>query len=136
MKVYVITKGKYSDYEICAVATDKERAEKLAILYTDSMDDASVEEYDTEDDTEKLQAVDFSRLPYKVAFDYLGNVDSVWRGSIEGFKPEIFWTLPKRIGNLDKTRLIVKLYAPDEVAAVKIAAEKRAEFLAREEGLV
>lgn len=30
MKVYVITKGEYSDYMICDVTLDKEHAKKIA----------------------------------------------------------------------------------------------------------
>lgn len=48
MKVYVITKGTYSDYMICAVATDRETAEKLQIEYSDRWDGAEIEEYDTD----------------------------------------------------------------------------------------
>lgn len=135
MKVYVITSGTYSDYHICAVATDIERAEKLAMLYTDNCDEASIEEYDTEDDTEALQALDFSRLPFRVKFDVLGEVQDVGRYGFDHFEPKTYWSLAPTLGNLDKTRLIVMLYAPDEEAAVKIAAEKRAEFLARVGGL-
>lgn len=48
MIVYVITKGSYSDYHICAVTTDKQRAKKLKSIYTDSLDEAYIEEHDTE----------------------------------------------------------------------------------------
>ena len=49
MKVYVITKGIYSDYHICAVAIDKAKAEQLVEKFSDSWDKAEIEEYDTED---------------------------------------------------------------------------------------
>lgn len=55
MKVYVITKGKYSDYHICGVATDKETAEKLRVLNTDKWDKADVEEFDTDDGVKDLE---------------------------------------------------------------------------------
>lgn len=48
MKIYVITKGCYSDYHICAVATDKEKAELLADKFSDRYDSAEIEEYDTD----------------------------------------------------------------------------------------
>lgn len=44
--IYVITKGSYSDYGICAVTTDKARAEELKLLYSDRYDDANIEEYE------------------------------------------------------------------------------------------
>lgn len=55
MKVYVITKGKYSDYHVCGVATDKETAEKLRVLNTDKWDEANVEEFDTDDGVKDLE---------------------------------------------------------------------------------
>lgn len=48
MKVYVITKGDYSDYHICGVAVDKNMADKIAEGCSDSYEDAEVEVYDTE----------------------------------------------------------------------------------------
>lgn len=55
MKVYVITKGEYSDYHICCVCLDRETAEIRARLfadknyYTGEMIDAEIEEYETDD---------------------------------------------------------------------------------------
>lgn len=36
MEIYVITKGTYSDYHICALTLDKEKAECLKKIYSDS----------------------------------------------------------------------------------------------------
>lgn len=53
MKIYVITKGFYSDYHICAVTTNEEKAEKLKNAYTDNLDKAEIEIYeDDETDNE------------------------------------------------------------------------------------
>ena len=57
MKVYVITQGCYSDYHICAVTLDKDKAEQLRKMYTakesrygySSSDVAEIEEYETDD---------------------------------------------------------------------------------------
>lgn len=49
MKVYVITKGEYSDYSICGVSLDREEAENIAKKCTDRYSEAEVEEYDTDD---------------------------------------------------------------------------------------
>lgn len=54
-KVYVITSGCYSDYHICGVATDKEKAHLLAERFSNSYDTAEVEEYDTDDMAEYLR---------------------------------------------------------------------------------
>lgn len=55
MKIYVITKGCYSDYSICAVSTNKEEAESLAEIYTDRFDTATIEEFDTENNAEVIK---------------------------------------------------------------------------------
>lgn len=61
MKVYVITKGEYSDYHICCVCLDRETAEKKAKMfenrYDSDYDKPEIEEYDT-DDAEQLEVVD------------------------------------------------------------------------------
>lgn len=52
MKVFLITRGEYSDYGVCAVSLDREDAErKCALLNRDAMCDeyCEIEEYDTDD---------------------------------------------------------------------------------------
>lgn len=53
MKVYVITQGCYSDYHICAVTLDKDKAERLQKLYSAKegsyMITAEIEEYEADD---------------------------------------------------------------------------------------
>lgn len=49
MKVYVITKGSYSDYHIEGVMLNEDDAKKFAIEHTDQYDIAYVEEYDTDE---------------------------------------------------------------------------------------
>lgn len=136
MKIYIITKGRYSDYHICAVATDEKQAEKLAKMYTDNYDDARVEEYDTEEYTDRLAAFDDTRLPFSVNFNDKGEVISVWRQGADGFEPRIQERTCQYSRLLNGERLRVYLYAPDEEAAVKIAAEKRAEYLAQKEAII
>ena len=58
MKVYVITKGTYSDYYICGVALTKERAEEICRLKTDWYESAQIEEYDTDD----IQANEYKQM--------------------------------------------------------------------------
>lgn len=45
MKVYVITKGEYSDYHICAVSLDAEKAKNIARICGYG---AEIEEYETD----------------------------------------------------------------------------------------
>ena len=46
--VYIITSGEYSDYHICAVTLDRDRAEKLKGLYAaiENNDYTDIEEYE------------------------------------------------------------------------------------------
>lgn len=66
MKVYVITKGDYSDYHICGVAVDKNMADKIAEGCSSSYEDAEIEVYDTEEFSPLLKggSVFFIRLTY------------------------------------------------------------------------
>ena len=43
--VYVITKGDYSDYHICAVTMDEDRAERMQKMYGGKYDEARIETY-------------------------------------------------------------------------------------------
>lgn len=65
MKIYVITKGCYSDYSICAVSTDKEEAKVLAEIYTDRYDTATIEEYDTENNAEVIKYREVFKCVYE-----------------------------------------------------------------------
>ena len=131
MKIYVITKGYYSDYHICAVATDPDKAKRLAQLYTDKWDDARVEEYDTDNVMCLLEG----RLPFSVHFS--GGV--VWHVSddkeyLYNFEPGVIerTEYPHLPSNVCE---IVRVYAPDEETAKKIAIDKRAQYLAEKAGI-
>lgn len=142
MKIYVITKGCYSEYHICAVATDREKAEKLAKIYTDRWGDADVEEFDTDDEVDLLEG----RVPFEIPFTSMGGIlMREIRADIEcreSFEPEIIDTPECRYTTWDRkeivypARLTVKLFAPDEATAIKSAIDKRAAYLAEKEQLL
>ena len=141
MKIYVITKGCCSEYHICAVATDREKAEKLAKIYTDRWDDADVEEFDTDDEVDLLEG----RVPFEIPFTSMGGIlMREIRADIEcreSFEPEIINIPESRYIWYGKevvspARLVVKLFAPDEVTAIKSAIDKRAAYLAEKEQLL
>lgn len=125
-KVYVITKGAYSDYHICAVAATKEIAEKLQKIYSDkdSWADARIEEYDlneAKDDVRVFYDVTFADDKVSACFNEYGE-----RESINFYK-----------GNKWQSgRLIVCVRARDEDHAVKIAQDRRAEYLAEKKGVL
>ena len=131
--VYVVTKGCYSDYHICAVTLDKEKAERLRKLFDGGgMDEAGIEEWDTEKHDDFLAG----RMPYCVIFLEDGNVFSAdcdtW--GLEYFETGItetpIWQNMKKLSGL-----CVNLYAEDKESAIKIAAEKRAKALAEKRGI-
>lgn len=129
-KVYVITKGCYSDYHICAVTLDKEKAERLRKLFDGGgMDETEIEEWDTEQHVDLLSG----RKPYFVLFRENGDVLSVTEDEycIEYFEPKIFVFHHCYHGDVLKTAV----YADNREAAIKIAAEKRAKYLAEKEGI-
>ena len=129
MKVYVITKGDYSDYHICAVALDLAKAEKLAKIFTDSYEDAVVEDFDTEEVAPLLEG----RIPYRVTF-YRQRATSVSNDiGNPTFTPRVE-DYREWAGPLGAT-MRVYLYAPDEATALKIAQDKRAKYLAEKAGL-
>lgn len=128
MKIYVITKGDYSDYHICGVSTDKEQAEKLARFFTDKWDDAKVEEYDTD----RYELLSDNKKVYRILFYENGNIHKLTHESGDYYDNEtikldpVYW---------NGATLSVYVSADDEISAIKIASEKRAKFLAEEIGL-
>lgn len=128
MKVYVITKGEYSDYYICGVVTDQQKAETLARIMSDNYGDARVEEYDTDE----FSPIFEGKSAYCVMFLENGDVFKIVEESISYFEPGVCESIPKWCNGI---ALQVRVYAKDQKSAVKIAAEKRAKFLAGKMGL-
>ena len=134
MKVYIITKGTYSDYHICAVATDEEKAKQLAEKHSDCFDKTRVEVYDTTEDDPHADG----RIPFCVTFvNGYAKCYYIDRHPLylDGVPFTTGITIRRGALGAASTNIEVRLYAPNEEAAVKIAAEKRAEFLAQREGL-
>jgi len=118
-KVYIITKGAYSDYHICAVASDKNMAEKLCRAYTDNdRHKAWIEEYDL---NERLEDV---RIMYCVEITDDGV--EVCENDYEN----------KEFEYGDRGDFTAYVFARDQEHAVKIAQDRRAEYLAKKEGVV
>lgn len=127
MTVYVITRGDYSDYHICAVSLDKDKAERLAKMYTASYCDAYVEEWET-DTFADINALN-GRRPYYVQFHPDGSVETFERTyEYHEFAPGV--------DELDNGVVNVRVYAPDKEKARRIACDMRAQYLAEKEGIV
>ena len=118
MKVYVITKGAYSDYHIVGVSLDKKRAEEIAKAVSEEPIDlyrAYVEEYDTD-----ALAVN---LRYGVWFN-----NGYWNA-----EPNDYDKYQSNYAYNDHSFIV---YAKDENHAIKIAQDMRAEYLAKQKGVV
>ena len=122
MKVYVITKGEYSDYHICAVATDYEKACILQKKFSAKYEPAEIEEFDTED----FNDIFAKKILYSVQFDSNGNVKSVYEKGIDYFDQK---DNPVLVYN--GKEVSVNVFAFNKESAIKIAAEKRAMELSK-----
>lgn len=129
MKVYVITKGSYSDYHICGVVTDQEAAEKLVKLYSDSHDDAEIEVFDTDRPLSYLTG----RLPFKVYFYNAGGCHAFSCIEDEDFKNNEITVFDHRPPY--GSEMAVTVTTTDETHAIKIACDMRAQYLAEKAGI-
>ena len=128
MKIYVITKGSYSDYHICTVTTDKEKAEKLAKIYSDRYDSAQVEEYDNNQTTDS----EFNEY-IPVWFIVVGRNGSVKISEIESYTNDPETPNSYYFSNDDDFTAHVKL--KDKSKAIKIALDQRVKMLSERFGL-
>lgn len=128
MKIYVVTKGEYSDYHICCATIDKNQAERAAKIYSDKWDEAYIEEFDSDDilkipDAIKKYCVSFSKTT--------GIVLNVYESSNEilpiNSSPLIHQFL--------NSHYIVEVNAIDKDHALKIASDAFAKYMAEKEGL-
>ena len=133
MKVYVITSGEYSDYHICAVALDDKKAKILKEKFDhDDYTGATIEEYDTEE----YEGIRSGKSVYRVFFNKSGDCDEIMNCCKEGLNCyHLSWCKeePKYIQHTG--RCIVYVLANCKEAAIKIAAERRAKYLAEKMGL-
>ena len=124
MKIYVVTKGSYSDYHIVAATLDKEKAEKIAKKYSDGWDDCEVEEY--EDSEEILKTVWFIIFKKNTS-----DIDECREVSNVGYALHHL----NEVSIYRWNQLSVYIAADTMEEAIKIASEKRAEYLAKKEGV-
>lgn len=120
-KVYVIVKGEYSDYHICAVALERNIAEKLRDVYSDDDDEAIIEEYIPASGPESIRVmytVEIKNGEISVNTDEKGHIENLM---------DIY---------NDGTWVILWVYAKDKEHAIKIAQDRRAIHLAKKEGVI
>ena len=128
-KVYIVTAGSYSDYHICAASLDKERAEILAEKYTDSYDDAEVEEYELDEFFEEAKQGYFW-------YWCECNVENGMFGQVKVRQLDSYGsgTVGKVVKSLRQERLFVDVLAENDEHARKIAAEKFATYIYEHRG--
>ena len=134
MTYYVITKGSYSDYHICAVTTDKEKAKRLQILYSDSYDPAYIEEYiENETDFEKFKKEKELELVFSVEKELKDSKLTIYN---RFFMPDLYGERVElnRVHSCG-TWLQTYVSAKDEDEALKKASDLFARYQAEMEGL-
>lgn len=126
MKVYVITKGEYSSYHICAVTLDKNKAKSLKEKFSNELwGNAVIEIFDTDNEEEVLKYENVYACYYleeksaiKVSasdFDYYRPKDSIVKKYRDG--------------------LYTYVLANTLEDALKIASDKFAKYRAEKMGL-
>lgn len=121
-KIYVVTKGCYSDYRIITATLDEEEAKKIAEKFTTDMEDAIVEVYEN--------SALYLRPCYFVRFDKNGDVFEISKCDSE-YSYSNIGTCCNDVSD----RVYVYVEADNSEAAIEIASEKRAVYLARKAGI-
>lgn len=123
MKIYVVTQGEYSNYHIITATTDKIVAEAIAKKFEHN--------YYRKPDIEVYENAEVYLKPcWRVTFEPSG-VASDCESCSSAYQYE-------DIGNVSEFsfgRICTYVSADTAETAIKIAAERRAKFLARKAGL-
>ena len=130
--IYVITKGEYSDYHICAVATTYENAEYLRKMYCDSYQDAEIEAFtpDVPDDTfYNPSPTGYWRINFKANGELDGQPEFYFD------KPNLEIEISRARFSFDLTLTVHNIKAEQPAEAFKIACDVRAKYLAEQLGL-
>ena len=122
MKIYVITKGSYSGYHICAVSTNQKNAEKLQKIFSGRWDQAMIEEYEAD---QYLTETESGMELYKCVMGKDGTI----LADMSIIDLDYMDDCDFRVRYL-ANEYIVYVWAKDSEHAKKIAADKIAEFKA------
>ena len=129
--IYVITRGSYSDYHICAVASTQERAEQLRKMYSDSYEMANIEEYEIDVPSDEY----YNKIPtlyWEVVIKQNGSLIDIRTYYDE---PNQSVIIQEGRYNWRETFIISNIQANTQEEAKKIAYDKRAQYLAEKFGL-
>ena len=116
MKVYVITIGEYSDYNICGVAIDETEAEQMREYFSGKYAEARIEEYDTD----VMKCINKGLTFYCVSLNCKNDLVECEKANYR-----IKYYYPGEIRHHKKQDIYyIHLFAKDEEHAIKIGADK------------
>lgn len=123
--VFLVTRGDYSDYRVCAVFTEKALAEK----YIDSFKGNSYNEFRIENYTLNPYQYELKNdyKPFFLRMTKEGNcIEINVKDSSSGFEDEGIV-----VGFDIHKNMYISIFAKDETHAIKIANEKRVQLIAK-----
>lgn len=129
MKIYIVTEGCYSDYHIEEVFLDKEKAYNYARLHCSG--DGHVEEFDTLDN-------DYEIITPKIVEYY--TVILTTKGELINCTKHVYEQFPNMEDFEDtfsiyNKKFFYNIVADSKEKAIKIARDKRAQYLAEMYGI-
>ena len=121
-KIYVVTKGCYSDYHIITATTDEKLAYEIRNKFSEdySWGEAQVEVFEN--------AEMYMKSCYFMRFDKGGNVIELEKGDDE-------YDYDENYGIDIHGNFYVSVATNNQETAIKVGAERRAMFLAQKEGI-
>lgn len=122
--IFVVTRGDYSDYRICAVFTEKELAEKYVNSFKeDDWSKPRIEIYSLNPYEHQLKN---NYKPFFLRMQKDGTCTEIYvKDSSYGFESEEL-----NIGFDIHKNMHISIFAKDEKHAIKIANEKRVQLIA------
>jgi len=121
--IYIVTEGCYSDYRICGVFDDKDKAEKFRKHHSHD----EVEEHELNPETPQ-----FDGFAYRVCYSFdprCRNPIRFYRMSNE-YERNGNWRMEVHYNTKKPSHIQCEIVADDDEHAAKIASEKVAAFLA------
>ena len=126
-KIYIITRGTYSDYRICAVTDDETEAEKLRIIASCKSEEASIEEWPISPKVEDVVYSETYGTCWKFVLSQKGDVIKCDRLSL--VKEPNSFELDRLFG------MTAYVFEENRDKALKIAYDHRAKLIAEQLGL-
>ena len=124
MKIYLVTTGEYSDYQVQAACSTRDRAVELSKFLLNANDILELE-------LDQLRVEADEEYVYAVTFNAVGDVVNVRFNSYD-WEERVYEDEADQPGWLT-VNVIHRGFEPDKVK--KIAVDRRAEYLAKRAGI-